>query len=58
MGKLKRFIITYIEKNTYADGLEQTVHRYADSPEEAGNIFQTEEMGICDRIVSVVEDPC
>ena len=55
---MKRFIITYIEKNTYADGLEQAVHRYADSPEEAGNTFQTEEMGICDRVVSVVEDPC
>ena len=55
---MKRFLITYIEKNTYADGLEQAAHRCAETAEEAGNTFQTEEMGICDRIVSVVEDPC
>ena len=51
---MKQYEITYIEKNTYAEGLEQTVHRYAETPEEAAEKFQTEEMGICDRVVKVV----
>ena len=53
---MKRFLITYIEKNTYAAGLEQSVHRYAESAEEARKKFQAEEMGICERVVSVKED--
>jgi hypothetical protein len=53
---MKKFIITYIEKNTYAEGLEQTVHRYAETPEEAAKSFQAEEMGICERVVSVKEE--
>jgi hypothetical protein len=52
---MKKFVITYVEKNTYADGLEQSVKRLANSPEEASSKFQTENMGICDRIVSVSE---
>ena len=53
---MKRFVINYIEKNTYAEGLEQSVRRWANTPEEAGSNFQTENMGICDRVVSVVEE--
>ena len=53
---MKRFLITYIEKNTYASGLEQSVHRYANSPEEAKEQFQAQEMGICEKVISVVEE--
>ena len=52
---MKRYKITYIEKNTYAEGLEPVVHRYAETPEEASAKFQTEEMGICERVVKVEE---
>jgi len=52
---MKKFAITYIEKNTYAEGLEQMVHRYAETPEEASEKFQTEEMGICERVINVKE---
>ena len=52
---MKLYRITYIEKNTYAEGLEQTVHRYAETAEDASKSFQTEEMGICERVVSVEE---
>lgn len=53
---MKRFLITYIEKNTYAAELEQSVHRYAESAEEAKEQFQTENMGICEKVISVVEE--
>ena len=53
---MKKYAITYIEKNTYAEGLESTVHRYAETPEEAARRFQTEEMGICEKIINVKED--
>jgi hypothetical protein len=52
---MKRYEITYIEKNTYAEGLEQTAHRYAETPEEAAHQFQTQEMGICEKIINVKE---
>jgi hypothetical protein len=52
---MKLYAITYIEKNTYAEGLEQTVNRFAETPEEASEKFQTEEMGICERVVKVEE---
>jgi hypothetical protein len=52
---MKKYAITYIEKNTYAEGLESTVHRHAETPEEAAHQFQTEEMGICERVVKVEE---
>jgi len=53
---MKRFLITYIEKNTYAAGLEQSIHWTADSSEEAKKQFQTQEMGICEKVISVVEE--
>jgi len=52
---MKKYEITYIEKNTYAEGLELTVHRYAETPEEAAHQFQTQEMGICEKIINVKE---
>lgn len=51
-----RYAVTYMVKNTYNEGNEETCHVFASSKEEAIRKVEAERMGVCDYVIKVKQE--